>query len=41
MASPLKGYAEASDPVVRFDGQGNLYYMAIAFNSAGESCAGH
>jgi hypothetical protein len=34
MASPLKGYAEASDPVVRFDGNGNLYYMAIAFNSA-------
>jgi len=34
MASPLKGYAEATDPVVRFDRHGNLYYMAIAFNSA-------
>lgn len=32
MASPLKGLDGAGDPVVRFDGAGNLYAAGIAFN---------
>jgi hypothetical protein len=31
-ASPLKGLAASGDPVVRFDADGNLYAIGIAFN---------
>jgi hypothetical protein len=33
LASPLKGYNSASDPVVRFDAAGNLYLAGIAFSN--------
>jgi hypothetical protein len=32
LASPLLGLDASGDPVVRFDGDGNLYVAAIAFN---------
>jgi hypothetical protein len=32
VASPLRGLDASGDPVVRFDGAGNLYVAAIAFN---------
>src|SRR5207247_10772713 len=35
LASPAHGLAGASDPIMAFDLNGNLYYSFIAFNSGG------
>src|SRR5713226_1420164 len=35
LASPASGLAGASDPIMAFDLQGNLYYVFLAFNAGG------
>ena len=40
LASPLKGYRLAADPVVRFDAAGSLYLTALASNGFGDQPGG-